>query len=58
MLWIKEVAMADSVDDSFKVKFNSEFRDAGCEDCVCSEPDHPEFLLQEEGQTKAQKEDR
>ena len=21
--------------------------DAGCEDCVCSERDHPEFILQE-----------
>ena len=30
---------------------NSEFCDAGCEDCVCSEQDHPEFLLQEEGQS-------
>ena len=29
----------------------SEFRDAGSEDCACSEHDHPEFLLQEKGQS-------
>ena len=28
-----------------------EFWDAGCEDCVCSEQDHTEFLLQEKGQS-------
>ena len=38
-----------------------EFRHAGCEDCVCSEQDHPEFLLQEEvslEEQKARKQDR
>ena len=28
-----------------------EFWDAGCEDCVCSEPSLPEFLLQEKSQS-------
>ena len=57
MLWIKEVEMVDSVDDFKSSRFNSrlysfpEFWDAGCEDCVCSEQDHPEFLLQEKGQS-------
>ena len=27
----------------------TEFWDAGCQDCNCSEQDHPEFLLQEKG---------
>ena len=29
-----------------------EFRDAGREDCFCSEQDHPEFSIQEEGQSR------
>ena len=37
---------------ALKLRFFSfpEFWDAGCEDCICSEQDHPEFLLQEKGQ--------
>ena len=30
----------------------SGFRDAGREDCFCSEQDHPEFPIQEEGQSR------
>ena len=30
----------------------SKFRDAGREDCFCSEQDHPEFPVQEEGQPR------
>ena len=30
----------------------SKFRDAGREDCFCSEQDHPEFPVQEEGQSR------
>ena len=30
----------------------SKLRDAGREDCVCSEQDHPELLLQEEGYSR------
>ena len=30
----------------------SKFRDAGREDCLCCEQDHPEFPLQEEGQSR------
>ena len=30
----------------------SKFRDAGREDCSCSEQDHPEFPVQEEGQSR------
>ena len=33
-------------------KESSKFRDAGREDCVCSEQDHPEFPIQEEGQSR------
>ena len=29
-----------------------EFVDAGCEDCVCSEQNHSEFLLQAKGQPR------
>ena len=28
------------------------FRDAGREDCLCSEQDHPEFPIQEKGQPR------
>ena len=60
MSWIKEVEMADSVDElkssrSIAGKDCPHFRNfetAGCEDSVCSEQDHPEFLLQEEGQSR------
>ena len=30
------------------------FRDAGREDCLSPEQDHPEFLLQEEGQSRGE----
>ena len=30
----------------------SKLRDAGREDCLCSEQDHPEFPIQEEGQPR------
>ena len=36
--------------DRLRVKI-PEFRNAGRENCVCSEQDHPEFPLQEEGQS-------
>ena len=56
MLWIKEVEMIDSLEllkssRSVSGKF-PEFWDAGIEDCVCSEQDHPEFPVQEEGQSR------
>ena len=38
----------------FAIRFSKEFskfRDAGREDCFCSEQDHPEFLIQE-GQSR------
>ena len=43
LLWIKEVEMADSVEELT----SSEFQNAGCEDCVCCEQDHREFPVQE-----------
>ena len=46
MLWIKEVEI-----DQFMEGF-SKLRDAGREDCICSEQDHPEFPVQEEGQPR------
>ena len=57
MLWIREVEMVDSLEElnilaiSFWVEF-FKFRDAGREDCFCSEQDHPEFPIQEEGQSR------
>ena len=33
-------------------KYFSKFRDAGREDCFFSEQDHPEFPIQEEGQSR------
>ena len=51
---IKEVEMVDSLEElkvltiSFWEDF-SKLRDAGREDCFCSEQNHPEFSLQEEG---------
>ena len=35
----------------FRTEF-SEFRDAGREHCFCSEQNHPEFPVQEEGQSR------
>ena len=57
MLWIKEVEMVDSVEElkssrSVSGKNFSNFWDAGREDCFCSEQDHPEFPIQEEGQSR------
>ena len=57
LLWISRVKiLAISLWKGF-----SKLRDAGREDCLCSEQDHPEFPVQEGGQPreqKAQKEDR
>ena len=56
--------MVDSVDDSEIIALNTktysfpEFGDVRCEHCVRSEQDHPEFLLQEKGQSGAQKQYR
>ena len=52
VLWIKEVEMVDSLDElktsrSVYGKGFSKLRDAGREDCLCSEQDHPEFPVQE-----------
>ena len=33
------------------VEIFSKFRDAGREDCFCSDQDHPEFPIQKEGQS-------
>ena len=57
MLWIKEVEMVDSLEElkSFAIRFWEEFSkfwDAGREDCFCSWQDHPDFLIQEEGQSR------
>ena len=48
--------MVHSVDDlkssrSIKGTHFPNLGDAGRENCICSEQDHPEFLLQEEGQS-------
>ena len=56
MVWIKEVEMVDSLRgiEVLAIRFWEEFstfRDAGREDCFCSEQDHPEFPIQEEGQS-------
>ena len=66
MLVIKEVEMVDSFGRIEVLAISlwkgfSKLRDAGREDCFCSEQDHPEFPVHEEGQNrdqKAQKEDR
>ena len=55
MLWIKEVV--DSLEElqssrSVHGKEFSKLRDAGREDCLCSEQDHPEFPVQEEGRSR------
>ena len=57
MLWIKEVEMVDSMDElkssrSVAGKNFPNFWDAGREDCLCCEQDHPELPLQEEGQSR------
>ena len=57
MLWIKEVEMVDSLEElksSLSVCGGNfpQFRDVRCEDCVCSEQDHPDFPVQEEGQSR------
>ena len=57
MLWIKEVEMVDSLDE-LKIlaislwKGFSKLRDTGREYCLCSEQDHPDFPVQEEGQPR------
>ena len=56
-LWIKEVEMVDSLEElkssrSVCGKDFSKHRDAGREDCLSSEQDHPEFSIQEEGQSR------
>ena len=66
MLWIKEVEMVDSVKElkssrSIEGKDSPNFEMLDAQICVCSEQDHPEFLLQEKvslEEQKAQKEDR
>ena len=57
MLWTKEVELVDSLDElkssrSFLWRGFSKFRDAEREDCFCSEQDHSEFAVQEEGQSR------
>ena len=55
LLWIKEVEMVDSLDEftsSRSVYGFSKLGDAGREDCLCSEQDHPDFPVQEEGQPR------
>ena len=56
MLWIREVEMEDSLEESEVLTINCweeflKFRDAGRDDCFCSEQGHPKFSLQEEGQS-------
>ena len=56
LLWIKEVEMVDSLDElkSSRSVYGklSQIRDAGGEDCLCSEQDYPELQVQEEGQPR------
>ena len=55
MLWIEEVEMVDSLDELKSSRSDygfSKLRDAGREDCLCSEQDRSEFPLQEEGQSR------
>ena len=59
LLWIKEVEMVDAVDEfkSSRSVYGKDFpklRDAGHEDCLCSEQDHPEFPVQKEGQPRGE----
>ena len=57
MLWIKEVEMVNSVDDlksSCSIQGITPFPDfetTGREDCISTERNYPEFLLQEKGQS-------
>ena len=57
MLWIKEVEMVDSLEES-----KSSRPVSGREGCFCSEQNHPEFTIPEEGQSRGtesrKKEDR
>ena len=59
--------LGDSLDELKKFAISlwkgfSKLRDAGREDCLCSEQDHPEFPFQEEGKSRGtespKKEDR
>ena len=56
MLWIKEVEMVDSLEELKSSRSVSgkifQIWYAGREDCFCSEQDHPEFPIQEEGQSR------
>ena len=57
MLWIKEVERVDSLDElkssgSVNGKDFPKLWDAGREDCLGSEQDHPEFPVQKEGQPR------
>ena len=56
MLWIKEVEMVGSLEQlkssgSVSGKDFPNFEMLGRENCFCSEQDHPEFPIQEEGQS-------
>ena len=56
MLWNEEVEMVNSLNE-FKSSISlwrgfSKLRDAGREDCFCSEQDHPDFPIQQEGQSR------
>ena len=56
MLWIKEVEMVDSVDDlkssrSVRGTLGPDFELLGRENCFSTEQDHPEYPLQEKGQS-------
>ena len=55
LLWVNEVEMVGSLDEmkssrSVCGEGFSKLRDAGREDCLCSEQDHPEFPVEQEGQ--------
>ena len=56
MLWIIVVEIFDSLDELILAislwKGFSKLRDGRGEDCLCSEQDHPEFSVQEEGQLR------
>ena len=56
MSWIKEVEMVGSLEELKSSRSVcgtiSKLRDAGREDCLCFEQDHPEYPSQEEGQSR------
>ena len=57
MLWIREVEMVDSLEElkSSRSASGKNFPNFGmldAEDCFCIEKDHPEFPIQEEGQSR------